>query len=164
MEGGGLSKHAASTNKNWKSESDFQFDVGRGRHLRTVFGTQMVDNKFLYLKTFLPTARQPLKYHPFFEDRDIDSLEDKYVLFEENIFKVFLQNLKNVKVMSFCSRTRSSDATKLRLFLKFFLEHATNLEKLVIVPEHKDCNSCSTNTSNLMKHLLAFPTSAIISF
>ncbi|KAG5620056.1 hypothetical protein H5410_005274, partial [Solanum commersonii] len=32
-------------------------------------------------------------------------------------------------------------------FLKFLLEHAINLEKLVIVLEHKECNRCSTNTS-----------------
>ncbi|KAH0776862.1 hypothetical protein KY290_008273 [Solanum tuberosum] len=74
-------------------------------------------------------------YHPFFEVKDIDLLENKYLSFEENIFKVSLQNLKNVK-------------------------------KLVIVPEHKECNICSTDTSCLMKYLLPFPTtsmSAIIS-
>ncbi|WMV55602.1 hypothetical protein MTR67_048987 [Solanum verrucosum] len=98
--------------------------------------------------------------------KDIDLLEDKYLSFEENIFKVSLQNLKNVKIMSFCSRTRRSDTTELRQFLKFLLEHAINLQKLVIVPEHKECNSCSTDTSCLMKYLLPFPTtsmSAIIS-
>ncbi|KAG5570967.1 hypothetical protein H5410_060733 [Solanum commersonii] len=95
---------------------------------------------------------------------DIDLLEDEYFLFEQNIFKVSLQNLKNVMVMPFCSSTRSFDAIKLHQFLKFLPEHAINPDKLVIVPEHKDYNSCSTNTSNLMKHLLAFPTSAIISF
>ncbi|WMV59108.1 hypothetical protein MTR67_052493 [Solanum verrucosum] len=95
---------------------------------------------------------------------DIDLLEEKPLSFEQNIFKVTLQNLKNIKVMQFCSRTRSFDAIKLHQFLKFLLEHAINTEKLVIVPEHNNCNSCSTNTSNLMKHLLAFPTSAIISF
>ncbi|KAK4708911.1 hypothetical protein R3W88_029836 [Solanum pinnatisectum] len=127
---------------------------------------QMLDNKFSYFKTFLPNARQPLKYHPFFEVEGIDLLEDKYLSFEENIFKVSLQNLKNVKVMPFCSRTRRSDATELHQFLKFLLEHAINLQKLVIVPEHKECNSCSTNTSCLMKYLLHFRTtsmSAIIS-
>ncbi|KAG5570930.1 hypothetical protein H5410_060696 [Solanum commersonii] len=36
------------------NNSDFQFDVGKGRHLLTVAGMQMVDNKFLYSKTFLP--------------------------------------------------------------------------------------------------------------
>ncbi|XP_027769019.1 F-box protein At5g03100-like [Solanum pennellii] len=105
-------------------------------------------------------------YHPFFEVEDTDLPEDKYLSLEENIFKVFLQNLKNVKVMPFCSPKRRSDATELHQFLKFLLEHAINLEKLVIVPEHKECNSCSTNTSCLMKYLLDFPTfsiSAIIS-
>ncbi|XP_049385539.1 F-box protein At5g03100-like [Solanum stenotomum] len=99
-------------------------------------------------------------YHPFFEDEDLDLVEDKYLSFEENIFKVSLQNLKNVKVMPFCSRTRRSDETELNQFLKFLLEHAINLEKLVIVPEHKECNNCSTNTSYL-KYLLAFPTTSI---
>uniref|UniRef100_M1DUW6 F-box family protein n=1 Tax=Solanum tuberosum TaxID=4113 RepID=M1DUW6_SOLTU len=97
----------------------------------------------------------------FFEDEEIDLLEDKYLSFEENIFKVSLQNLKNVKVMPFCSRTGRSDETELDQFLKFLLEHAINLEKLVIVPEHKECNNCSTNTSYLMKYLLAFPTTSI---
>ncbi|KAG5620059.1 hypothetical protein H5410_005277 [Solanum commersonii] len=103
-------------------------------------------------------------YHPFYKDEEIDLLEDKkYLSIEENIFKVSLQNLKNVKVMPLCSHTYMSDATELHQFLKFLLENAINLEKLVIVPEHNDCNSCSTNTSNLMKYLLPFPTSAIIS-
>ncbi|KAH0746549.1 hypothetical protein KY285_008206 [Solanum tuberosum] len=88
---------------------------------------KMLDNKFSYFKTFLPNDRQPLKYHPFFEVEDIDLLEDKYLSFEENIFKVSLQNLKNVKVMPFCSRMRRSDATELHQFLKFLLEHAINL-------------------------------------
>ncbi|KAG5570961.1 hypothetical protein H5410_060727 [Solanum commersonii] len=99
-----------------------------------------------------------------FIGEDIDLLEDKYLLFELDIFKVPLQNLKNVKVMPFCSSTLSFDAIKLYQFLKFLLEHAINPDKLVIVREHKDCNDCSTNTSNLIKHLLDFPTSAIISF
>ncbi|KAG5620363.1 hypothetical protein H5410_005581 [Solanum commersonii] len=85
----------------------------------------------------------------------------KYLSLEENIFKVVLQNLKNVKVMPLCSHTDTSDATKLDQFLKFLLEHAINLEKLVIVPEHKECNSCSTDTSNLKKNLLAFSTTSI---
>ncbi|KAG5620368.1 hypothetical protein H5410_005586 [Solanum commersonii] len=105
-----------------------------------------------------------IKYHPFYEDEEIDLSEDKkYLSIEENIFKVSLQNLKNVKVMPLCSQTYTSDATELHQFLKFLLEHAINLEKLVIVPEHNDCNNCSTNTSNLMKYLLPFPTSAIVS-
>uniref|UniRef100_M1DYB4 F-box domain-containing protein n=1 Tax=Solanum tuberosum TaxID=4113 RepID=M1DYB4_SOLTU len=103
-------------------------------------------------------------YHPFYEHEEIDLLEDKkYHSIEENIFKVSLQNLKNVKVMPLCSYTYMSDATELHQFLKFLLEHAINLEKLVIVPEHNDCNNCSTNTSNLMKYLLPFSTNAIIS-
>ncbi|KAG5621464.1 hypothetical protein H5410_006682 [Solanum commersonii] len=92
-----------------------------------------------------------LLYHPFFEVEEIDLLEDKYLSFEENIFKVSLQNLKNVKVMPFCSCRRRSDETKLDQLLKFLLEHAINLEKLVIVPEHKEYNNCSNNTSYLMK-------------
>ncbi|KAG5621462.1 hypothetical protein H5410_006680 [Solanum commersonii] len=96
--------------------------------------------------------------------KGIDLLEDKkYLSFEENIFKVSLQNLKNVKVMLLCGGTLTSDATKLDQFLKFLLEHEINIEKLVIVLEHKECNSCSTTTSNLKKNLLAFLTSAIIS-
>ncbi|KAG5609900.1 hypothetical protein H5410_021181 [Solanum commersonii] len=78
----------------------------------------------------------------------------KYPFFEENIFKVSLQNLKNVNVMPLCSHTDTSDAIELHQFKKFLLEHAINLEKLIIVPEHKECNSCSTNTSNLKKNLL----------
>ncbi|KAG5570932.1 hypothetical protein H5410_060698 [Solanum commersonii] len=74
------------------------------------------------------------------------------------------KNLKNVKVMPFCSRTRSFDAIKLHQFLKFLFEHPINPDKLVIVPEHKEYKSCSTNTSNLIKYLFAFPTNAIISF
>ncbi|KAG5577553.1 hypothetical protein H5410_057687 [Solanum commersonii] len=70
----------------------------------------------------------------------------KYLSFKENIFKVSLQNLKNVKVMSFCSHTHRSDATELHQFLKFLLKHAINLQKLIIVLEHKECNSCSTDT------------------
>ncbi|KAG5570955.1 hypothetical protein H5410_060721 [Solanum commersonii] len=66
--------------------------------------------------------------------------------------------------MPFCSHTCSFDAIKLHQFLKFLLDHAINPEKIDRIPEHKDCNSCSTNNSNLMEHLLAFPTSAIISF
>ncbi|KAH0682499.1 hypothetical protein KY285_020010 [Solanum tuberosum] len=150
--------------------SDFHFDVGRGRRLLSIAGMQMVDNKFLYFKTFVPPTRQPLKdifmsnYHPFYEDEDIDLSKDKkYLSIEENIFKVSLHNLKNVKVMPLCSHTYTSDATELHQFLKFLLEHAINLEKLVVVPEHNDCNNSSTNTSNLMKYLLPFPTSAIIS-
>ncbi|KAH0712684.1 hypothetical protein KY289_008643 [Solanum tuberosum] len=44
-------------------------------------------------------------YHPFFEVKDIDLLEDKYLSFEENIFKVSLQNLKNVKCQSIRNAT-----------------------------------------------------------
>ncbi|WMV24245.1 hypothetical protein MTR67_017630 [Solanum verrucosum] len=99
-----------------------------------------------------------------YEDKDIDLLEDrKYHYFEENIIKVSLHNLKNVKAMPLYGGMPTSDVTKLDQFLKFLLEHAINLEKLVIVPEHKECNSCSTNTSNLKNNLFAFPTSAIIS-
>lgn len=95
--------------------------------------------------------------HPFFEDDDIDLLEGDYFSFEENKFKVSLQHLENVKVMSFCSRFHESDTTQLDQFLKFLLEHAINLEKLVIVPEYKGCNSCSTNVSTLLKCLSLFP-------
>ncbi|KAG5619855.1 hypothetical protein H5410_005073 [Solanum commersonii] len=102
--------------------------------------------------------------HPFYEDEEIDLLEDKkYLSIEKNIFKVSLHDLNNVKVMPLCSHTYTSDATKLHQLLKFLLEHAINLEKRVIVLDHNDCNSCSTNISSLMKYLLPFPTSAIIS-
>ncbi|KAG5571156.1 hypothetical protein H5410_060922 [Solanum commersonii] len=43
---------------------DFQFDLGKGRHLLTVAGMQMVDNKFLYFKTFVLPTRKPLKVDP----------------------------------------------------------------------------------------------------
>ncbi|WMV15015.1 hypothetical protein MTR67_008400 [Solanum verrucosum] len=92
--------------------------------------------------------------HSIFQDAEeyTEALElDDLLSFEENIFKVSLQNLKNVKVMPFCSGTRTFDATELDQFLKFLLEHAINLEKMVIVPKHKGCNSCSTNISQLMK-------------
>ncbi|XP_027769299.1 uncharacterized protein LOC114075190 [Solanum pennellii] len=139
---------------------------------------QMVNNKFLYFKTFLPVDNllrlshnlknlmifSDMSYLASFKRKNIDLLVEKYLSFEQNIFKVSLQNLKSDKVMPLCSRTRSFHAIKPHQFLKFLLEHAINLEKLVIVPEHKECNGCSTNTSNLIKHLLAFPTSAIISF
>ncbi|KAK4726815.1 hypothetical protein R3W88_031732 [Solanum pinnatisectum] len=70
-----------------------------------------------------------------YEDKDIDLLEDKkYLSFEENIFKVSLQNLKNAKLMPLCSGTLTSDATKFDQFSKFLLEHAINPEKMVIVP------------------------------
>ncbi|KAG5619854.1 hypothetical protein H5410_005072 [Solanum commersonii] len=81
----------------------------------------------------------------------------------KNIFKVSLHNMNNVKVIPLICHTYTSDATKLHQFLKFLLKHTVNLEKLVIVPNHNDCNSCSTNISNLMKYLLPFPTSANIS-
>ncbi|KAK4709816.1 hypothetical protein R3W88_004329 [Solanum pinnatisectum] len=104
------------------------------------------------------------RYHPFYEDEETNLSKDKkYLPIQENIFKVSLQNLKNVKVMSLCSHTYTYDAIELHQFLKFLLEHVINLEILVIVAEHNDCNNCSTNTSNLMKYLLPFPTSAIIS-
>ncbi|KAG5620374.1 hypothetical protein H5410_005592 [Solanum commersonii] len=51
------------------------------------------------------------------------------------------------------SHTDTSYATELDQFLKILLEHAINWEKLVIVPEHKESNSCSTNTSNLKNNL-----------
>ncbi|KAG5570936.1 hypothetical protein H5410_060702, partial [Solanum commersonii] len=105
----------------------------------------------------------PLENALSLKGEGIDLLEDKYLSFELNIFKVPLQYLKNVKVMPFCSRTLSFDAIKLYQFLKFLLEHAIKPNKVVIVSEHKNCNICSTNTSNLMRHLLDFPTSTIIS-
>ncbi|KAG5570970.1 hypothetical protein H5410_060736 [Solanum commersonii] len=112
----------------------------------------MVYNKLLYFKTFLPLDNllrstrnlenlmiiPDIPYHAFFKCEEIDLLEDKYLSFEQNIFKVSLQNLKNVNVMPFCSHTRSIDAIKLYQFLKFLLELAINLEKLDIVPEHKE--------------------------
>ncbi|XP_060193275.1 putative F-box protein At1g49610 [Lycium barbarum] len=87
-------------------------------------------------------------------DGNIDLSEDSYLSLQQNMFKSSLQNLKNVKVVSpFCSNT----TTKLPHFLKFLLEHAINLETLVIVPEHKGCSSCSTNMSKLTDNLLASP-------
>ncbi|WMV13841.1 hypothetical protein MTR67_007226, partial [Solanum verrucosum] len=101
--------------------------------------------------------------HSFLQDEEYTKTLELYDLlsFEENIFKVFLQNLKNVKVMPFCSGTRTSEAAELDQFLKFLLEHAINLEKLVIVPKHKGCNSCFTNISQLMKCLLLSPRTSI---
>ncbi|KAG5620083.1 hypothetical protein H5410_005301, partial [Solanum commersonii] len=88
--------------------------------------------------------------HSFLQDEEYTETLELYDLlsFEENIFKVSLQNLKNVK-------------RELNQFLKFLLEHAINLEKLVIVPKHKGCNSCFTNISQLMKCLLLFPRTSI---
>ncbi|XP_049375059.1 uncharacterized protein LOC125840137 [Solanum verrucosum] len=103
-----------------------------------------------------------LKDYPFLHHEEIfDLLEYDYLSFEENIFKVSLQNLKNVKVMPFCICICKPETTKLDQFLKFLLEHAINLEKMVIVPKHKRCNSCSTNISQLMKSLLLFPRTSI---
>ncbi|KAG5620065.1 hypothetical protein H5410_005283 [Solanum commersonii] len=101
--------------------------------------------------------------HSFLQDEEYTETLELYDLlsFEENIFKVSLQNLKNVKVMPFCSGTRTSKAAELNQFLKFLLEHTINLEKLVIVPKHKGCNSCFTNISQLMKCLLLFPRTSI---
>lgn len=96
-------------------------------------------------------------------EKDTEALELYDPLsFQDNIFKDHLQNLKIVKVMPFCT----SEATELDQFLKFLLEHAINLEKLVILPEHKGCNNCATNTSQLRKCLSLFPRasmSAVIS-
>ncbi|KAG5571131.1 hypothetical protein H5410_060897, partial [Solanum commersonii] len=138
---------------------NFQFDVGKGRTLLSIARMYMVDNKFLYFKTFNPPppTRQPLKV----ELGNLMIFPD--TRFEENIFKVSLQNLKNIKVLPLCRSTHTSNPIELHQFFKFLLEHAINLEKLVIVPDHKDCNNCSSNTTNLMKYLFAFPTSAIIS-
>ncbi|KAH0776853.1 hypothetical protein KY290_008269 [Solanum tuberosum] len=92
------------------------------------FSFPMIDNLLRSTRNLENLMIFPDKpYHHFFEIEDIDLLEDKYLSFEENIFKVSLQNLKNVKVMPFCSRTRRSDATELHQFLKFLLEHAINL-------------------------------------
>ncbi|KAG5619856.1 hypothetical protein H5410_005074 [Solanum commersonii] len=109
--------------------SDFHFDVGRGRCLLTIAGMQMVDNKFLYFKIFVPPTRQPLKLenlmifpdrtcYPYYEDEEIDLSEDKkYLSIEEHI----------------------------QSFLTQYEQCQVNIEKLVIVPNHNDCNSCSTN-------------------
>lgn len=43
------------------SLGDFKFDVERGRHLFIVVGIEMVDNKFLYFKIFVPLTRKSLK-------------------------------------------------------------------------------------------------------
>ncbi|KAK4709744.1 hypothetical protein R3W88_004257 [Solanum pinnatisectum] len=101
--------------------------------------------------------------HSFLQDEEYTKTLELYDLhlFEENIFKVSLQNLKNVKVMPFCSGTGTSKTVELDQFLKLILEHAINLEKLVIVPKHKGCNSCFTNISQLMKCLLLFPRTSI---
>ncbi|XP_059294832.1 putative F-box protein At1g49610 [Lycium ferocissimum] len=106
-------------------------------------------------------------YKKCFWWEDIDLLGDSYLSLQENIFKVSLQNLKNIKVISpFGSCCPRADTTELPQFLKFLLEHAMNLEKLVIEPPHKGCNICSTNISKLRKNLLAFPrtsNSAVVS-
>ncbi|MCD7447736.1 hypothetical protein HAX54_033526 [Datura stramonium] len=94
--------------------------------------------------------------------------DDAYLSLHADNFKYFLYKLKNVKVISsFCNRVDRADGAKLRQLLKFLLEHAINLEKLIIAPEHKECNFCSTGISELMESVLAFPTtskSAVISF
>ncbi|XP_049382283.1 uncharacterized protein LOC125846734 [Solanum stenotomum] len=95
-----------------------------------------------------PNLENLMIFHDIEDKKYTETLELYDLLsFEENIFKVFLQNLKNVKVIPFCSGTRTSEAAELDQFLKFLLEHAINLEKLVIVPKHKECNSCFTNIS-----------------
>ncbi|KAK4367851.1 hypothetical protein RND71_011643 [Anisodus tanguticus] len=94
---------------------------------------------------------------------NIDLMEDNYLSLQENIFKCSLQNLKNAKVISNCCSCRSfADTTKIILeFLKFLLERAINLEKLVIEQERrrcKSCNICSTiNISKMIENLLASP-------
>ncbi|KAG5570960.1 hypothetical protein H5410_060726 [Solanum commersonii] len=80
---------------------DLQFDVGRGRYLLIVARMQMVDNNFLYFKTFHPLdnllrSTRNLEDLMTFLDlpgEGIDLLEDKYLSFELNIFKVPLQKI-----------------------------------------------------------------------
>ncbi|KAK4346675.1 hypothetical protein RND71_033014 [Anisodus tanguticus] len=89
-----------------------------------------------------------MPYCRCFLDENIVLSGLNYLTLQDNIFKVSLQNLKNVKVISsFCSRIHIADLPQ---FLKFLLEHAMNLEKLVIAPEHKGCNICYTNISILI--------------
>lgn len=92
-------------------------------------------------------------------DEDFDLWGDNSLSLHENIFKGSLQNLKHAEVTSnCCSCLHKADATELLSeFLKSLLEHAKNLEKLVIAPWHKGCDISSTNISELIKNLLAFP-------
>lgn len=92
-------------------------------------------------------------------DEDFDLWGDISLSLHENIFRGSLQNLKHVEVTSnCCSCLHKANATKLLSeFLKSLVEHAKNLEKLVIAPWHKGCNNSSTNISNVIKNLLAFP-------
>ncbi|MCD9644157.1 hypothetical protein HAX54_032174 [Datura stramonium] len=109
-----------------------------------------------YLENLMLSHDMPC-YHCFPDD-DIIIWGVNYLSLQENIFKVSLQNLKIVKVISpFCSRIHTAVTTELPHLLKFLLEHAINLEKLIVAPEHKGCNRCSTHISKLMKYLLAFP-------
>ncbi|KAG5570931.1 hypothetical protein H5410_060697 [Solanum commersonii] len=103
-----------------------RFHIARGRHLLTVGGMQMADNELFYFKIFLPLD------NILRSTRNLTNL----MIFHDK------PKLKDVKVMPFCRRTRSFDPIKLHQFLKFLLEHAINLEKVDIVPKHKDCISC----------------------
>ncbi|XP_006363820.1 F-box/LRR-repeat protein At5g02910-like [Solanum tuberosum] len=93
------------------------------------------------------------------EDEEFDWSGDNSLSLHENIFKGSLQNLKHVEVTSnCCSCQHKADATeRLSEFLKSLLEHAKNLEKLVIAPWHNGCNISSANISKVFKNLLAFP-------
>ncbi|WMV17007.1 hypothetical protein MTR67_010392 [Solanum verrucosum] len=93
------------------------------------------------------------------EDEEFDWSGDNSLSLHENIFKGSLQNLKHVEVTSnCCSCQHKADATeRLSEFLKSLLEHAKNLEKLVIAPWHNGCDISSANISKVIKNLLAFP-------
>ncbi|MCD7447737.1 hypothetical protein HAX54_033527 [Datura stramonium] len=95
----------------------------------------------------------------FSGDEDFDLWGDEPLSAHEKIFEGSLQNLKNAEVTSSCcSCLHSADTTELLTeFLMSLLEHAKNLEKLIIAPEHKGCNVSSTNISEVIKNLLAFP-------
>ncbi|KAK4356179.1 hypothetical protein RND71_025150 [Anisodus tanguticus] len=134
-----------------KLSDDFHVDAAKERCYITVVGVQTIDDKFLDYKTYLPWYQQPLKVnslsreltiHPKecctsvnYWDQDVNVLADNYLSLQENIFKGSLQNLKTAKVISQCSLCKNH-TTEVTELMKSLLEHAENLEKLVIEPEH----------------------------
>ncbi|KAG5620785.1 hypothetical protein H5410_006003 [Solanum commersonii] len=75
----------------------------------------------------------------------MDMLRNKY----ENIFEGSLWNLKILKVILQWSPFIEVDTTELTELLKCLLEHAKNLEKLIIVPAHGHIVSSGVSVLNV---------------
>uniref|UniRef100_A0A3Q7FZ33 F-box domain-containing protein n=1 Tax=Solanum lycopersicum TaxID=4081 RepID=A0A3Q7FZ33_SOLLC len=122
-------------------------------------GVLLKSTPYLENLTILHEEGDFFVWDEYLEEEVFDWLGDKSLSLHENIFKGSLQNLKHVEVTSnCCSCQHKADATeRLSEFLKSLLEHAKNLEKLVIAPWHNGCNISSANISKVIKNLLALP-------